>query len=189
VTANTGSLLTIQRIDPIYTEFTVTENDLGAVQRQMAQGLRVEVRLPDEPDSLFSGVLTFLDNAVQDGTGTVKLRAIVPNPGRRLWPGRFVKVRLLLSRLQGAVLVPAAAPQTSARGPFVYVVTAGETAELRPVTLGQRHGDLVIVAQGVKAGERVVTSGQIAVTPGGKVRIERPGSPGGPPTAKPGAKS
>ncbi len=189
VTANTGALLTIQRIDPIYADFAVTENDLGAVQRHMAQSLRVEVRLPDEPDSLFTGVLTFLDNAVQDGTGTVKLRATVPNPDRRLWPGRFVKVRLVLSRVLGAILVPAAAPQTSARGPFVYIVTAGDTAELRPVTLGQRHGDLVIVAQGVKAGERVVTSGQIAVTPGGKVRIEPGGASGDPTATKTGGKS
>jgi multidrug efflux system membrane fusion protein len=188
VTANTGTLLTIQRIDPIYADFTVTENDLGAVQRQMAQRLTAEVRLPDDPASLFTGTLTFLDNAVQDGTGTVKLRATVPNPDRRLWPGRFVKVRLVLSRLPAAVLIPAAAPQTSARGPFVYVVTPENTAELRPVTLGQRQGDLVVVTQGVKAGERVVTSGQIAVAPGGKVRIDA-APPGGQPPTKPAAQS
>lgn len=182
VSANTGSLLTIQRLDPIYAEFTVTENDLTAVQRQMAQGtLRVEVRLPDEPDRPVVGVLTFVDNAVQDGTGTVKLRATVPNRDHRLWPGRFVKVRLVLGQVRDAVLVPAAAPQLSARGPFVYVVRADATAELRPVTLGQAHGELVVVATGVQPGERVVTSGHIGVAPGGKVRVQGEGAAGSPP--------
>jgi len=182
VSANTGSLLSIQRLDPIYAEFTVTENDLSAVQRHMARGtLRVEVRLPDEPDGPLVGGLTFVDNAVQDGTGTVKLRATVPNRDRRLWPGRFVKVRLVLDRVRDAVLVPAAAPQMSAKGPFVYVVKADATAELRPVTLGQAQGELVVVARGLEPGERVVTSGHIGVTPGGKVRVQADGAAGGVP--------
>lgn len=117
VTANSGSLLTIQRLDPVYADFTVPENDLPAVQRNMARGsLKVEVRLPDEPGEPRIGTLTFLDNAVQDGTGTVKLRATIPNNDHRFWPGRFVKIRLVLDTLQEAVLVPAAAPQASARG-------------------------------------------------------------------------
>src|SRR5947208_4150103 len=123
VTANSGSLLVIQRLDPIYADFTIAENDLTTVQRHLTAGtLRVEVRLPDEPDRPVVGQLTFLDNAVQDATGTVMLRATVANSERRLWPGRFVKVRLVLSTVAGAVLVPAAAPQMSAKGPFVYVV-------------------------------------------------------------------
>ncbi len=85
VTANSTPLLTIQRLDPIYADFTVTENDLTAVQQNMKQGsLKVEVRLPDEPDKPMNGQLTFLDNAVQDATGTVDLRATIPNPEHRL---------------------------------------------------------------------------------------------------------
>jgi multidrug efflux system membrane fusion protein len=188
VTANTTALLSIQRLDPIYAEFTVTESDLSAVQRHMGQGpLAVEIRLPDQADALIPGTLTFLDNAVQEGSGTVKLRATVPNRDHRLWPGRFVNVRLILGQLKGAVLIPAAAPQVSARGTFVYVVKDDGTAELRPLTLGQRQGDLVVAAQGVKAGERVVTTGQIGVAPGGKVRIEAAASAASP--AGPGAAS
>lgn len=187
VAANGGPLLVLQRLDPIYADFTVTENDLTAVQRNVARGtLRVEVRLPDEPDSPRDGELTFLDNAVQEATGTVKLRATIPNDDRRFWPGRFVKVRLVLSTLQGAVLIPAAASQMSARGPFVYVIKQDSTAELRPVTLGQRQGDLVVINQGLKPGERVVVNGQIGVTPGGKVRIEALN--GGSPAANAGGK-
>ena len=189
VTANTGSLLSIQRLDPIYVEFTVTENDLTEVQRHMQGGrLGVEIRLPDRPDDVIPGTLTFLDNAVQEGTGTVKLRATVPNRERRLWPGRFVNVRLILGQVAGAVLIPGTAPQTSAKGLFVYVVKDDGTAEIRPVTLGQRQGDLVIVATGVKPGERVVTNGQMGVTPGGKVRVETTGEPGRP-AAPAGTKS
>lgn len=179
VTANSGELLTIQRLDPVYADFTVPENDLTAVQRNMARGsLQVEVRLPDEPGEPRTGTLTFLDNAVQDGTGTVKLRATIPNGDHRFWPGRFVKIRLVLDTLQEAVLVPAAAPQASAQGPFVYVVKEDSTAEQRTVTPGQRQGDLVVISQGVKPGESIVVNGQLGVTPGGKVQIEgeRPGA-------------
>ncbi|MFL6234100.1 MAG: efflux RND transporter periplasmic adaptor subunit [Thermoanaerobaculia bacterium] len=178
MSAGSGALLTIQRLDPVYADFTVPENDLTAVQRNMARGsLKVEVRLPDEPGEARTGALTFLDNAVQGGTGTVKLRATIPNGDQRFWPGRFVKIRLVLDTLQKAVLVPAAAPQTSAQGPFVYVVKADSTAEQRTITPGQRQGDLIVIRQGVQPGERIVVNGQLGVTPGGKVRVD--GSPAG----------
>src|SRR5207245_3233982 len=120
VTANSGSLLMIQRLDPIYADFTVAENDLTTVQRHLTSGtLRVEVRLPDEPDRPVMGQLTFLDNAVQDATGTVMLRATVANSERPLWPGRFFKVRLVLSTVAGAALVRAAAAPLWATGATV----------------------------------------------------------------------
>ncbi|HUR72297.1 MAG TPA: efflux RND transporter periplasmic adaptor subunit [Candidatus Limnocylindrales bacterium] len=175
VAANSTSLLVIQRLDPVYADFTVTENDLTAVQRNMTQrSLRVEVRLPDDTDDARAGQLTFLDNAVQDGTGTVKLRATLPNADRRFWPGRFAKVRLILDTRVDAVLVPAEAPQLSANGTFLYVVKNDSSAEQRMVKLGQRQGELVVVTEGVKAGEKVVVKGQLGVTPGGKVRIAAP---------------
>ena len=172
VSANAGSLLVIQRLDPVYIDFTISENELTSVQRQMAKGgLRVEVRLPDEVSDPREGKLTFVDNAVQEGTGTIKLRATLANRDRLFWPGRFAKVRLILATRRDAVLVPAEASQDSAKGPFVYVVKSDSSAELRPVKLGQRHDEKVVIDEGVKAGERVVVSGQTAVVPGGKVRI------------------
>ena len=171
VKANETVLLTIERLDPIYADFTIPQNELTAVQKNMKTGgLKVEVRLPDESDKPIAGTLTFLDNAVADATGTVKLRATAPNPDHRLWPGRFVRVRLLLSTIPGAILVPAVAPQLSAKGQFVYVVKADSTAEMRPVKIGQRQGDSIVIEEGVKAGERVVVTGQLGVTPGGKVK-------------------
>ncbi len=190
VTANSGSLLSIQRLDPIYTDFTVTENDLTEVQRHMKQGaLKVEVRLPDDTDKSIIGQLTFLDNAVQGATGTVTLRATVPNHDYMLWPGRFVTIRLVLTTLRKAVLVPTAAPQMSAKGSFVYVVKEDATAELRPVSLGQRQGDLIVISHGLNAGERVVINGQLGVTPGGKVRAGQGGNEQSSPAANSGRKS
>jgi multidrug efflux system membrane fusion protein len=172
------SLLTIQRMDPIYADFTIPENDLTAVQRNMRGGtLKVEARLPESDENPREGSLTFLDNAVQNGTGTVKLRATIPNTDHRFWPGRFVNVRLILSTQQNAVVIPATAPQMSAKGTFVYVIKQDSTAELRPVKLGQQQADLVVISEGLQPGERVVVNGQLGVTPGGKVRIDQSPTP------------
>lgn len=184
VKANDSVLLVIQRLDPIYADFTVTENDLSAVQRNMAgRTLKVEVRLPDELDKPREGKLTFLDNSIQEGSGTAKLRATINNADRRFWPGRFVKVRLVLGMQRSAVLIPAGAPQMSAKGSFVYVVKTDSTAEQRLVQVGQRQGGLVVVDKGLEPGERVVVTGQIGVTPGGKVQITQTGEAAESPTA------
>ena len=189
VSANSGSLLVIQRLDPIYADFNITESQLADVQRNMAKRtLRVELRLPDDGSKPRDGVLTFLDNSVQEGTGTVKLRATLNNRDRRFWPGRFANVRLILATQQQAVLVPADAPQVSAKGPFVYVVKPDSTAELRPVTPGQRQADRIVITRGLQAGERVVVQGQLGVTPGGKVASAKPVAPQKTPTLSPESK-
>jgi len=172
--ASGNALLVIERIDPIYADFTISQNSLAEVQTQMrANKLVAEVRLPDTRDSPVLGQLTFLNNSVENTTGTVTLRATVSNSDHRFWPGRFVNVRLVLNTIHQAVLIPATAPQMAANGSFVYVVKEDSTAQQRPVTLGQRQGDLIVVESGVNGGERVVTAGQLGVTPGGKVRIEQ----------------
>ncbi len=172
VKANDSSLLVIQSLDPIYADFTITENDVSAVQRNMARRtLRVEVRLPDEVDKPREGKLTFLDSSIQEATGTLKLRATLNNGDRRFWPGRFVKVRLILDLQRSAVLIPAGAPQMSAQGSFVYVVKADSTAEQRFVQIGQRQGSLVVIDKGLRPGERVVVTGQIGITAGGQVQV------------------
>jgi multidrug efflux system membrane fusion protein len=178
-------------MDPIYGDFTVTESELGAVQRNMAnRSLRVEVRLPDDAAPAREGKLTFVDNSVQEGTGTVKLRATLANGDRRFWPGRFAQVRLILGIRRDSILVPAEAPQVSAKGSFVYVVKDGASAELRPVKVGQRQGELVAIEEGLKGGEQVVVKGQLGVTPGGKVRIVQPAANSQPtPTSGAGSKS
>jgi multidrug efflux system membrane fusion protein len=172
VQANSSSLLSIQRLDPIYANFTITERDLPAVQKEMAHGLKAQVRLPsDQENNARVGRIEFLDNAVQNGTGTVNLRATVSNPDRHFWPGQFVNVKLVLATEKKAVLIPNQAAQISQQGSFVYVVKPDNTAELRPVKLGQRQGQDVVVTEGLAANERVVLAGQLLVRPGSKVRV------------------
>jgi multidrug efflux system membrane fusion protein len=187
---NSNALLIIERIDPIYADFTISQNSLSAVQQEMRQGsLTAEVRLPDAVNDPVTGQLTFVDNAVQNETGQVTLRATLPNPDHRFWPGRFVNIRLVLSTIPGAVLVPASAPQMSANGSYVFVVKPDSTAEQRQVSLGQRQGDLIVVEKGVAAGEQIVTNGQLGVTPGGKVLVAQPTEANSPAAATNGSKS
>lgn len=173
VQANATSLLLIQRLDPIYADFAITERDLPDVQKQMARGnLEARVQLPsDGEDHVRKGKVTFLDNAVQNGTGTVNLRATVPNSDHHFWPGQFVNVRLVLATDKGAVMIPNEATQISQKGPFVYVVKPDQTAELRVITLGQRQGSNVVVTNGLAAGENAVLTGQLTVVPGAKVKV------------------
>ena len=185
VQANTTSLLSIQHLDPIYATFTVAETDLPDVQKQMSRGtLTAAVRLPSDSEKLArTGRVEFLDNSVQNGSGTVNLRATLNNPDHHFWPGQFVDVKLVLSTERRAVLIPNEAAEISQQGPFVYVVKADDTAEFRPVTLGQRQGDQVVVTKGIAANERVVLAGQMLVRPGARVRIAGGSPPAAAPTA------
>lgn len=191
VQANSTSLLSIQRLDPIYANFTVTESDLPDVQKEMKGGvLKASVGIPsDSANTVRVGKVEFLDNAVQNGSGTVNLRATLSNPDHHFWPGQFVDVKLVLATEKAAVLVPNQAAQISQRGPFVYVVNSDDTAELRPVQLGQRQGDDVVITKGVAANERVVVTGQLLVRPGAKVRIGNSPTPAGAPAANSNSKT
>jgi multidrug efflux system membrane fusion protein len=167
---STTPLVTILGLDPIYTDFTVAENDLPLVRKYLGgPNVKVQTYLPDGSITPRTGDLYFIDNAVQPGSGTVKARGVTPNPDRALWPSEFVRVRFVLDTLKNATLVPSQAVQVSQSGPFVFVVKPDNTVDLRPVKPGQRQeGDLTVIA-GVKPGETVVVTGQLALSPGAKV--------------------
>ena len=181
VRANQDTLLTIQRLDPIYADFTTSERNLPTVRKHMNEGtLRVEVSVPNDGQPPGTGELTFLDTMVQPGIGTIRLRATLNNQDRRFWAGQYVEIRLVLQVKKDAVLVPSQAVQIGQQGPYVYVVKEDQTAELRPIKQGQRQGELVVIDSGVNSGEKVVTTGHMGVMPGGKVNPLPPQSPGGP---------
>jgi membrane fusion protein, multidrug efflux system len=164
------SLVTVQGLDPIYTDFTVAEPDLPLVRRYLSNpNLKVVTDAADDNISPRTGDLYFIDNTVQPGAGTVKARAVTSNPDRALWAAQFVHVRLILDMLKGAKLVPGSAVQIGQNGPYVFVVKPDSTLELRPVKPGQPQGDLTIVSEGLKEGEMVVVSGQLQLAPGAKV--------------------
>jgi multidrug efflux system membrane fusion protein len=179
---STTPLVTILGLDPIYTDFTVAENDLPLVRKYLGgPNIKVQTYLQDGSIVPRTGDLYFIDNAVQPGSGTVKARGVTPNPDRALWPSEFVRVRFILDTLKNATLVPAQAVQVSQSGPFVFVVKPDNTVDLRPVKPGQRQeGDLTVVESGVKPDETVVVTGQLALAPGAKVAPQPyvPQSPG-----------
>jgi membrane fusion protein, multidrug efflux system len=168
---STSPLVTIQGLDPIYTDFTVAENDLPLVRKYLGgPNVKVQTYLADGSIAPRTGDLYFIDNAVQPGSGTVKARGVTPNPDRALWPLEFVRVLFILDTLKNATLVPGQAVQVSQSGPFVFVVKPDNTVDLRPVKPGQRQeGDLTVIESGVKPGETVVVTGQLALAPGAKV--------------------
>ncbi len=165
-------MLTIQRMDPIYAEFSVPESELTRVRERMAAGtLKVECRIPDKLDAPRDGVVFFIDNSVQNGTGTIRLRARIKNAERFFWPGQFVKVRLIFEIRKNTPLVPAGVPQISQTGSFVFVVTPESTVEMRSVKLGQTYDDMVAIDDGLKAGEQVVLSGPLMLFDKAKVTV------------------
>jgi multidrug efflux system membrane fusion protein len=192
VKLNDTNLLTIQRMSPMYVDFTVTEADLPRVRERMAKSeLLADVSLPERPQDVRRGKLRFLDTAVQPAMGSIRLEAILPNEDRYLWPGQFVNVRLILDSLKDAVLIPYQCVQIGQQGEYVYVITHDDAkkvdnAIMQPITRGQRQGELVVITKGLKGGEQIVQTGQLSVTPGGPVRVLPPvgANPSTTPTAE-----
>jgi multidrug efflux system membrane fusion protein len=179
VTANNMELVTINEVEPIYVTFSVPEAQLPAIKRYMALAkLPVRARPENEAGDDETGVLTFIDNAVDMTTGTIKLKGTFTNQGHKLWPGEFVRVTLRLTTKHDAVVVPNEAVQTGQNGSFVYVVKQDRTVEARPVTTGARVDQDMVVESGLETGETVVTEGQLRLAPGSRVSV-RDGRGGG----------
>ncbi len=170
-----GPLVVINRVEPVFVSFSLPERRLEEVKAARAAGrLSVEAIVAGEETRPLSGELTFLDNAVDRTTGTIRLKGTFPNKERRLWPGQFVDVRLSTGARPDVVVVPTPAIQTGQAGTFVFVVGKDLTVEARPVVTGPEVDGSVIVEKGVEAGERVVTDGQIRLVPGAKVELKPP---------------
>lgn len=189
VNPSSDPLVTIQGLDPIYTDFTIAEPDLPLVRKYLENSnLKVVTDASGDSVEPRTGDLYFIDTAVQPGAGTIKARAVTPNSDHALWPEQFVQVRLILDTLKDAKLVPSSAVQIGQNGPYIFVVKDDSTLDLRQVKPGQVHGDQTVIIEGVRPGERVVTSGQLQLAPGATVVVkeEAPaggGSPSAPATA------
>lgn len=168
---DTNPLVVINQVSPIYLNFAVPEQYLGAIRAAMAKHtLKVEASLTDsQGGAAANGELAFIDNAVDTTTGTVKLRAVFPNQDKLLWPGQFATASLTLGEQQGAIVVPSQAVQTGPKGQFVFVVKPDLTVEQRAVAVERIDGEQTVIAKGLTPGEKVVTIGQVRLTPGIKV--------------------
>lgn len=168
-------LVVLNQVQPVFVSFAVPESSLAAIRTHTRPGQKLAVAASPagDPAGTQTGELTFLDNAVDSTTGTILLKATFSNQNEALWPGEYVDVVLRLSTEAGAIVVPTQAVQTGQAGQYVYVVKNDLTVESRPVTVSRTHGALAVVANGLQAGERVVTDGQLRLAPGAKVEIKQ----------------
>ncbi len=178
VKINDTELAVINRVRPLYVTFSVPEHHLPELRAAMAGGaLKAEVALPGQAGSRFEGTVRFVDNTVDVTTGTVRLKAQLANEQAALLPGQFVNVRLATGVLRDAVTVPEEAVQQGPEGAFVFVLKDDGGAEPRPVRVVLIQDGLAAVAEGLRAGETVITDGHSRLTPGAKVKVkdDRPG--------------
>ena len=165
-------LVTINQIEPIYVSFSIPEQQLAELkQYSNTKSLKVDAA-PQGSTQHFQGRLTFIDNSVDLTTGTIKLKATFDNAAHMLWPGQFADVNLTLKSQPNAIVVPTAALQTSQNGTYVYVVDQDLTAKQQMVKVGWNVGEDTVIASGLQPGQRVVTDGQLRLTPGAKVDIK-----------------
>jgi multidrug efflux system membrane fusion protein len=174
VRINDGTpLVVINQLTPINVTFSVPEQHLADIQRQMAAGtLKVDARFPSDEGRPEQGSLAFVDNAVDRQTGTIKLKAEFKNSAKRLWPGQFINVAVTLSTQADAVVVPSEAIQVGPDGQQVFIVKEDKRVEVRPVTVGQTQEGEAVIVKGLTAGEMVVREGQFLLAPGSQVEIK-----------------
>jgi membrane fusion protein, multidrug efflux system len=170
---DTPYLLQLNQVTPIYVTFSVPEANLDRVRQRFSSGqLKVLAYPKRQSDNPAEGRLTFIDNGVDTTTGMLKLKGTFENKDRRLWPGEFVDVALVLSTQKNAVVVPTKAIQTGQQGEYVYVVRPDSTAESRPVKTAGTYQNLTLISDGLKTGERVIVNGQLRVAPNAKVVVQ-----------------
>jgi multidrug efflux system membrane fusion protein len=170
-TTDTAGIVVITQIKPISVFFTLPQQDIARVNKAFAAGpLEVESLAPNNSAVTGHGQLQVVDNQVDPATGTVKLKAEFPNAELQLWPGQFVNVRLLIDTLKQAIVVPTASVQRGPNGTFVYVVK-DDAVTVRQVTVTQQNDVQAVIAKGLAADERIVTTGFAQLADGSKIKI------------------
>jgi len=170
-TTDPSGLVVITQLQPISVVFALPQDVLGEITTEMAAGpLKVSAYNRDRTVLLGEGVLLLLDNQIEAGTGTLRLKATFDNKDNALWPGQFVNARLLLRVRRGVATVPAEVVQHGAKGPFAYVVKPDQSVEQRPIRIGYSRDGVTIVEDGLALDEIVVLDGQYKLRPGARVQ-------------------
>jgi len=166
-------LVVINQIMPMQVAFSLPEARLAELKRYMAGGaLRVLASPPNDEAAPAAGRISFIDNAVDPATGTIKIKGTFPNTDRRLWPGQYVNVTVELATQRNATVVSSAAVQAGQQGPFVFVVKPDQTVELRSVVVNRTAAAETIIASGLEPGETVVTDGHLRLVPGSRISVK-----------------
>jgi multidrug efflux system membrane fusion protein len=169
---DTAGIVVITQVQPITAVFTLPQQDLPTVTKAIAEGsLTAQALSTDSQTELDVGVLKVIDNQVDQQTGTIRLKAEFPNEKRQLWPGQFVNVRLLVDTLKGVTVAPTEAVQRGPDGTYVFVVNEDKTVAMRNVKVSRQDEKYAVIADGLKAGETVVTSGFARLKDGSKVSV------------------
>jgi membrane fusion protein, multidrug efflux system len=188
VVTTSTSIVTLTQLHPINVMFTLPEQNLDMVRAAASQaGAVLQVTALDRTDAhpiASGGVLKVIDNQIDATTGTFRLKSEFPNAKNELWPGQFVNVQLLVSTVDGGLVIPAQAVQRGPDGDYVYQVQGDHTVKMQPVVVAGEVGDShVMIGSGLKVGEQVVTEGQFRLKPGSKVNALKPGEVPAAPTA------
>jgi multidrug efflux system membrane fusion protein len=190
--SDTTGLVTITEIRPISVMFNLPQQNLPELNRGMAEGpLPVDAMGAEGRTVVDSGKVTVIDNQVDPTTGTVRLKGEFPNANLQLWPGQFVNVRLLIDTLRQVVVVPTSAVQRGPTGTFVFIIGEDSTVAMRRVTVSRQDDVRAVIADGLKAGERLVTSGFARLADKALVEVtstEEVGQPPALPTVEPQSK-
>jgi RND family efflux transporter, MFP subunit len=166
-------LVTINQIAPIYIYFSVPQNDLPQIMKlQRTSSLRVEALLNNDKEQCFAGTLDFIDNQVDEKTGSISMRAVFENETKMLWPGEFTQLRLILEVKKGALLIPKEAIQIGQEGASVFVLKPDQSVELKKVETGQVVENQILILSGLAAGDLIVVEGQINLSNGVKVLVQ-----------------
>jgi membrane fusion protein, multidrug efflux system len=178
-TADTNGLVVVTQVQPISVIFTLATTNISEVQTAMANGpLQTMAWSQDDKTELDVGHLAVVNNQADPGSGTIQLKAVFPNQQRKLWPGTFVNVRLVIATEHNALTVPLDAIQQRPQGSFVFVVGQDNKATVRPVSVRQTFGAEALVEKGLNPGETVVLRGQYRLSPGTLVTLADPDNPG-----------
>jgi multidrug efflux system membrane fusion protein len=170
---DTTALVTINQILPISVTFAIPEARLSDLKRYMAGGsLKVTASPPNDEGPSAVGKISFVDNAVDEQTGTIRIKGTFPNTDRRLWPGQFVNVVVTLTTDPKAIVVPSVAVQAGQQGTYVFVVKSDQTVEMRPVTVDRVSGSETVIANGIQPGDMVVTDGHLRLVPGSRISVK-----------------
>jgi membrane fusion protein, multidrug efflux system len=169
---NDVDLVTINQLRPIYVTFSIPEADLPSIKTHMARGKVTVAASKEGISATETGTLTFVENAVDTTTGTIRLKAVFENPAATLWPGEFVSVSVRLNESGNVIVVPMSAVQTGQDGKFVFVVKSDMTVEARPVTTGRTFGREIVIVKGLNEGDSIVTEGQLRLVPGSRVQVK-----------------
>jgi len=170
-----AGLVTVAQLKPIFVSFTVAQDNAHKIrERQAGAPLEVLAYGDDNTTLLATGKLTLIDNAIDQTTGTIRLKATFANDDERLWPGEFVNVRVILNVRKGVPTVPAQTVQDGPTGHYAYVIKDDNTVERRAVEIAAVQDGIAVVTKGLSPGEKIVVEGQYRLTEGARVRLSAP---------------